>query len=211
MQFKYLAIFSTLAYSTLGAASEIKPPRFPATCKNVEPLPRAELRINSAVYRFNHKLSCQKVGSKCKTRWDCNATSEECKKAFPKFIEANTTKSWSSCEEGICRAGDRGVSNKCDCFFGCKNGLVCESGKCRAKRVKACGACGEYPKEGGCCGSGISSEGKRCFCGTGVGEGCSVKGFCPGKTEECCGKGTKNDGRCCNEGSCNQKCLHVVG
>ena len=193
------------------ASFEVKAPLFPSTCANVKPLPTGQLRLGGVFIANAHR--CLKVGGECKKDTDCTSTKQECEKAFPKKPHMFTPPGPAKCVQGICRSQEGDAGYECDCFSGCKEklfseeALTCTDGTCKQK---PCGDCGEVPKSGGCCGRGIVVDGK-CWCGTGVGEGCAVKGVCPGKTHECCGKGTKQEGKCCRSSSCNSKFCDTGG
>ncbi|KAH8648586.1 hypothetical protein BX600DRAFT_442872 [Xylariales sp. PMI_506] len=121
----------------------------------------------------------------------------------------------ADCINGVCRVRRSDVNDVCDCLHGCKlksdnenRDLSCIQGKCVAAE---CAPCGDLPLNRACCGAGVIDHDGKCYCPTGVGEGCAVNPkqcYSGDYNDMCCGKGTDNEGRCCMEGTCNGICRH---
>ena len=115
----------------------------------------------------------------------------------------------ATCMDGYCRFRMQHANDECDCVVRCQlettSGrlLSCIDGKCKAA---ACAACGQKPNDLQCCAPGIVSHGK-CYCATGVGEGCATNPDKYGEDFECCARGTDNEGFYCGDNTCNGKCI----
>ncbi|KAK2734707.1 hypothetical protein FQN57_001477 [Myotisia sp. PD_48] len=123
---------------------------------------------------------------------------------------------YAKCIDGFCRIGNVDGEGKCDCLQGCffkstrGRDQNCVEGKCVQAK---CAPCGEAPNNRACCSPGVVGQDGKCFCATGIGDHCRLASkhkLCDAGpfNDMCCGKGTKNDGRCCKPGTCDSQCLH---
>ncbi|EEQ35528.1 hypothetical protein McanMca71_003059 [Microsporum canis] len=197
------------AFGCSLALSPIDPPKFPENCQVPTEAPAIRV-INLPPGRgIPNSAQCFAVGDPCKVKSDCRRpTKAECSAHADNG--KITIPIQSQCLEGFCRGVTLVDNAPCDCILGCDvaNHLNCIAGKCLRE---PCAPCGEELKGRSCCGSGVKGHDGKCHCWTGVGEGCGVDPKQCGAGEfndECCARGTDNEGKCCASGTCNGKCLH---
>lgn len=208
-----------LMVSTLCSAdypAHVYPPKFPEGCKTPSTSGSVVRQMPPILHPWIHLYTCTMVGGACSSNADCpKPKPEDCiippnagKKAAPAPRSGR-------CIDGFCRDLSDRAGDTCDCLIGCDfkvrgstRDLSCTNGQCTKAE---CAPCGEAPNNRQCCGSGVIGHDGNCYCATGVGEGCGVnpsKCSSGGFNDECCGKGTKNDGFCCASGTCNGVCSH---
>jgi hypothetical protein len=216
----YQAYLFILMASTLCMAvnypSHVRQPEFPAECTMTLTGDSVVRQLPPIVGPSFSFYRCTLVGGACKANSDCPLPKDEdC--VIPPNPGRNPAAApkRAHCIDGFCRDLSDRADDTCDCLIGCNfklrastRDMSCVQGRCR---LAQCAPCGEPPNNRQCCGSGVVGQDGNCYCATGAGEGCAVK---PDKcssgsfNDECCGKGTKNEGSCCASGTCNGQCLH---
>lgn len=197
-------------------AQTVDQPYWPANCANFQDDFKTSVRIEGPRNLLGSDFyNCYQVGNKCTSNDDCTVpNTAACEAAAPgnpgPYLPPQT-----KCIDGFCRFRTSYENAACDCLTGCEHEtaegklLSCIGGRCKAAE---CAKCGEKPDGKLCCAPGVVDQDGKCYCATGVGEGCQARrDACVDDDYDCCARTTDNDGFCCKTGTCNGKCIVKEG